>query len=118
MTKHQDSGVPTMTWLSRLLPQSPSLQRLVDHNHRTRQGKRRRRMATLELLEDRTLLSNITVSQDLSTEVVTILGDTYGDQFKVTVNLDNTISVVGTDDTTQVDNFPPGVAWNSLYPAL
>ena len=107
-----------MTWLSRLLPQSPSLQRLVDHNHRTRQGKRRRRMATLELLEDRTLLSNITVSQDLSTEVVTILGDTYGDQFKVTVNLDNTISVVGTDAKTQVNNFPPGVAWNSLYPAL
>jgi len=27
-----------MTWLSRLLPQSPSLQRLADHNHRTRRA--------------------------------------------------------------------------------
>ena len=62
MTKHQDSGVPFTTWLSRLLPQSPSLQRLADHHRRTRQGQRRRRMATLETLEGRTLLSNVVTS--------------------------------------------------------
>ena len=50
-----------MTWLSRLLPQSPS-QHPANHNHRTRQAQRRRRMATLETLEGRTLLSNVTVS--------------------------------------------------------
>jgi len=44
-----------MTWFSRLLPQSPRLQRVAGHNHRTRQGQRRRRLATLETLEDRTL---------------------------------------------------------------
>ena len=50
-----------MTWLSRLLPQSPS-QHPANHNHRSRQAQRRRRMATLETLEGRTLLSNVTVS--------------------------------------------------------
>ena len=111
-----------MTWLSRLLPQSPSLQRLADHNrtHRARQGKRRRRMANLERLEDRTLLSNITVSQDPSTDVVTILGDTHGDALKVTVNPDNTISVVGTGSPvkTQVNNHAVGVAYTSPVAAL
>ena len=42
-----------MTWFSRLLPQSPRLQRVAGHNHRTRQGQRRRRMANQETLEDR-----------------------------------------------------------------
>ena len=51
-----------MTWFSRLLPQSPRLQRVAGHNHRTRQGQRRRRMATLETLEGRTLLSNVVTS--------------------------------------------------------
>ena len=51
-----------MTWLSRLLPQSPRLPRLADQNHRTRQAQRRRRMSTLEALEGRTLLSNVTTS--------------------------------------------------------
>lgn len=51
-----------MTWLSRLLPQSARLPRLADQNRRTRQGQRRRRMATLETLEGRTLLSNVVTS--------------------------------------------------------
>ncbi len=107
-----------MTWLSRLLPQSPSLQRRADHNNRTRQAQRRRRMATLESLEGRTLLSNITVAQNPSTNVVSIVGDTHGDQFKVTVTPTNYITVVGTDAKTQVDGFPVGQSWTSLYPAL
>ena len=75
-----------MTWLSRLLPQSPRLQRLADHNHRTRQGQRRRRMATLETLEGRTLLSNVTVSENLVTDALTITGDTHNDNFIIQEN--------------------------------
>ena len=71
-----------MTWLSRLLPQSPRLQRLPDHNHRTRQAQRRRRMATLETLEGRTLLSNVAVSFTGGT--LTILGDAHNDSFSIT----------------------------------
>ncbi|MGA8349938.1 MAG: hypothetical protein WBQ29_10410 [Isosphaeraceae bacterium] len=51
-----------MTWLPRLLPQNPSLQRLADHHHRTRQAQRRRRMATVETLEGRTIPSNVVAS--------------------------------------------------------
>ncbi len=109
-----------MTWLSRILPQSPSL-RFADHNHhrRTRQGQRRRRMSTVEALEGRTLLSNITVAQDAS-DVVTITGDTHNDQFSVVNNANNTITVVGTGTPvkTQVNNHAVGVSWTSPFPAL
>lgn len=50
-----------MTWISRLLPQSPS-QHPANHNHRTRQAQRRRRMATVETLEGRTIPSNVVTS--------------------------------------------------------
>ena len=70
-----------MTWLSRLLPQSPS-QHPANHNHRTRQAQRRRRMATLETLEGRTLLSNVTVS--FAGGALTILGDAHNDSFSIT----------------------------------
>jgi hypothetical protein len=71
-----------MTWLSRLLPQSPRLQRLPDHNHRTRQAQRRRRMATLETLEGRTLLSNVNVA--FANGILAIRGDAFNDSFKIT----------------------------------
>jgi len=107
-----------MTWLSRLLPQSPS-QRLAGRNNRTRQAQRRRRMSTLESLEGRTLLSNIGVSQNAA-GLVAITGDTHGDQFAVTVNLDNTIRVVGntskTNNTT-INGYNNPFTWQSLYPA-
>src|SRR5208337_831169 len=90
MTKHHDSGVPTMTWLSRLLPQSPRLQRLANRNNRTRQSNGRRRMMTLESLEGRTLLSNVValIAQDPTTgaNTLTINGDTHNDAFSVTEN--------------------------------
>ena len=70
-----------MTWLSRLLPQSPS-QHPANHNHRSRQAQRRRRMATLETLEGRTLLSNVTVS--FAGGALTILGDAHNDSFSIT----------------------------------
>ena len=73
-----------MTWLSRLLPQSPRLPRLADHNHRTRQGQRRRRMATLETLEDRTLLSgNVTATLAPTTGILTIMGDTGNNKITI-----------------------------------
>ena len=70
-----------MTWISRLLPQSPS-QHPANHNHRSRQAQRRRRMATLETLEGRTLLSNVTVS--FAGGALTILGDAHNDSFSIT----------------------------------
>ncbi|MGO9113383.1 MAG: beta strand repeat-containing protein, partial [Thermoguttaceae bacterium] len=92
-----------MTWLSRLLPQSPSLQRLAGHNHRTRQSQRRRRMATLETLEGRTLLSNVVTSITIAANgaaTLNILGDTHNDTFTVSENnTDGTVTVTGTGQT-------------------
>src|SRR5208283_3823285 len=82
-----------MTWLSRLLPQSPGLPRLADQNRRTRQGQRRRRMATLETLEGRTLLSNVTVSFPTPSSPLTITGDTFNDNFTITENPNGTVTV-------------------------
>src|SRR5690242_10763819 len=56
-----------MTWFSRLIPQSPGLRRLPDHDHRAwaRQRQRRRRKLNLEGLEPRlALASNIDVVYD------------------------------------------------------
>ena len=81
-----------MTWLSRLLPQSPRLPRLADHNHRTRQGQRRRRMSTLEALEDRTLLAGNVVTSIVPAPTgggarqLDILGAPTGVTFTVTEN--------------------------------
>src|SRR5271166_6935289 len=83
-----------MTWLSRLLPQSPG-QRLVGRNNRTRQAQRRRRMATLETLEGRTLLSNVTTSFNAATSALTITGDTSNDNFTIVENLGGTVTVKG-----------------------
>ena len=64
-----------MTWLSRLLPNGrSSLQRAT---------KRRRRIMKLELLENRTLLSNVSVSFTLP-GTLTILGDNFNDSFSIT----------------------------------
>ena len=56
-----------MTWLSRLIPNGrSSLQRAT---------KRRRRMMSLEALEGRTLLSNVTVSFPTPSSPLTITGN-------------------------------------------
>src|SRR5271157_555057 len=112
-----------MTWLSRLLPQSPSLSRLAKPNNRTRQAQRRRRQATLETLEGRTLLSGVTVSV-VGRELV-IVGDTHNDSFSVTDNVSTgLITVAGTAtpsakphapalNTTQINGQPVGSGWTS-----
>ena len=82
-----------MTWLSRLLPQSPNLQRLANQNHRFRQGQRRRRSMNLELLESRTLLSNVTTSMPTPSSPLTITGDTSNDNFVITENTNGTVTV-------------------------
>ena len=87
-----------MTWLSRLLPQSPSLERLADHKHdrRAQQGRRRRLMANLDRLEERTLLSNVTTAI-VAHEPSSITGDTHNDSFSVTENnATGQVTVVGT----------------------
>ncbi len=112
-----------MTWLSRLLPQSPRLPRLADHNLRTRQAQRRRRMSTLEALEGRTLLSNVSATVVANTLV--IVGDQHNDSFKVTENpATGLVTVVGTpapssnphlppSNTTQINNLPVGLAFTT-----
>jgi hypothetical protein len=82
-----------MTWLSRLLPQSQNLQRLANQNHRFRQAQRRRRSMKLELLESRTLLSNVTTSMPTPSSPLTIMGDTSNDNFVVTENTNGTVTV-------------------------
>ena len=81
-----------MTWISRLLPQSPS-QHPANRNHRTRQAQRRRRMATLETLEGRTLLSNVTAHFTPATSALTITGDTHNDNFTIKENANGTVTV-------------------------
>ena len=74
-----------MTWLSHLIPNGrSSLQRAT---------KRRRRMMSLEALEGRTLLSNVTVSFPTPSSPLTITGDTFNDNFAITENLDGTVTV-------------------------
>ncbi len=67
-----------MTWLSRLLPNGrSSLQRAT---------KRHRRMMSLEALENRIVLSNVTVSFPTPSSPLTITGDTFNDNFTITEN--------------------------------
>jgi hypothetical protein len=82
-----------MTWLSRLLPQNPNLQRLANQDQRFRQGKRRRRSMKLELLESRTLLSNVSTSMPTPSSPLTITGDAFNDNFVITENLNGTVTV-------------------------
>jgi len=106
-----------MTWLSRLLPQSPG-QRLVGRNNRTRQAQRRRRMATLETLEGRTLLSNVTTSFNAATSALTITGDTSNDNFTIVENLGGTVTVKGapTSVVPGVGVVPPSTINGSSAP--
>src|SRR5690349_8342189 len=86
LPRHLDTGVPTLTWASHLLPSGRSSPR--------RAGKRRRRIIHLEPLEDRTVLSNVTVSMDaLPSTLLTIKGDASNDSFSITENLDGTVTV-------------------------
>jgi len=98
-----------MTWLSRLLPQSPSLPRLANHNNRSRQALRRRRLATLESLEARTLLNGtVTVSPTSPAGVVTITGDGHNNDFNINENGGSSITVSGIG--TSIDGLPLGTS--------
>lgn len=72
-----------MTWLSRLLPKSPRPERRTfNHHARSQREKGRRRVAILEPLENRTVLSNVSVMFTLPS-TLTIMGDTHNDNFKI-----------------------------------
>ena len=74
-----------MTWLSRLLPNGRS--------SLLRATKRRRRMMSLEALEHRIVLSNVTVSFLEPTSALTIMGDTFNDNFTIKENANGTVTV-------------------------
>jgi len=112
-----------MTWLSRLLPQSPSLQRVANRNNRTRQAQRRRRMSTLETLEGRTLLSNVVTSIFAGTLAplpalpagahgLEITTDTHNDTFTVTENANGTVTLLG-NSKTQINSLPIGTPFTT-----
>jgi hypothetical protein len=101
-----------MTWLSRLLPQSPSLH-LAGRNNRTRQAQRRRRMSTLESLEGRTLLAgNVTVLPVVA-GLLTINLDTHSDHVNINENGGNTVTVSGSGGTS-VNHLTLGVPVKSF----
>ena len=97
-----------MTWLSRLLPQSPSL-RLAGRNNRTRQAQRRRRMSTLESLEGRTLLAGNVTVRPVVAGLLTINLDTHSDHVNINENGGNTVTVSG-QGTTSVNHLTLGVS--------
>src|SRR5208282_4955189 len=113
----------SMTWLSRLLPQSPSLQRVANRNNRTRQAQRRRRMSTLETLEGRTLLSNVVTSIFAGTLAplpalpagahgLEITTDTHNDTFTVTENANGTVTLLG-NSKAQINSLPIGTPFTT-----
>lgn len=60
---------------------------------------------TMELLENRSLLSNVTVSFPTPSSPLTITGDIYNDNFTITENADGTVTVAGASTSRVV----PGV---------
>jgi len=64
-------------------------------------------MATLETLEGRTLLSNVTTSFNTATSALTITGDTSNDNFTIVENLGGTVTVEGAPITP--NRVVPGV---------
>ncbi|MGC8638399.1 MAG: beta strand repeat-containing protein [Isosphaeraceae bacterium] len=91
-----------MTWLSRLLPQTPGFSRATTRD-RIRQAKRRRRQSTLETLEGRVVLSNIGVAFSTTTGLATLTGDLGSHAFSVTEN-NGSMVIAATNSSTTINN--------------
>ena len=99
-----------MTWLSRLLPSSPSLNRLADRKYRPRAPRGRNRTVNLEHLEHRTLLAgNVTVAPVDPFGTLVVLLDTHSDHVTINENGGNTVTVSG-NGSTSVNHLPLGVS--------
>ena len=112
-----------MTWLSRLLPQTPDHQS-ASRNSRTRRALRRR-ASTLETLEGRTLLSNVTTSVLTAVpagiplpalpaggRLLEITTDSHNDTFTVTEGAGGIVTVSG-NSKTQINSLPVGQAYTT-----
>jgi hypothetical protein len=96
-----------MTWLSRLLPQSNRLHLVSIPKSRTPNTKRHRRMATLETLEHRVVMSNVSTS--LVGSALTISADKFNNAFAITETrmADGThVTVTATDKVTNINGIP------------
>ncbi len=102
-----------MPWFSRFFPPSPSVQRLAAkrRSNRTRQSRQRPSMTTVETLEHRALLSTVTAV--VQNGILTVTGDTHNDSFSITENKDGTVTLMGTDKKTHINNGKVGAPYTT-----
>src|SRR5271157_1409280 len=116
-----------MTWLSRLLPQSPSLQRRATSRTRQSKGFRAlRRQSTLEHLESRQLLSgNMTAGLGLilpgtttpsAPNLLSVYGDVnYVNDITITENANATVTVANAGTGTKLTGINGNTSANASY---
>ena len=91
----------------------------ANHNNRTRQAQCRRRMATLEKLEDRTLLSSVTTPFGFVSGTLTITADRFNNQFSIAEVKDpngggHHVTITALDKATNIN----GIAFsNGVFPS-
>src|SRR5262245_59525808 len=84
-----DSGAPTMTWFSRLTQK--------DRRASQRASRRRRSMISLERLETRTVLSNVSVlfpAPGTASQLLIVGSNNQNDYFTIRENTDGSVTVL------------------------
>ena len=94
-----------MTWLSQLVSRGSNDQRRIIHDDRRRvieKGKAHRRVMSVEGLEHRMVLSNVSALFS-SSGVLTITGDPYNDSFSITETAGGQVRLASTSPRTTID---------------